>query len=94
MAKERIPVEPAVYPDKPSIIAEIDTEYIIAYCVDKKQVKWLQTVAAKTYVGKDGKERRYGLFQIRKEFITKFMPDLAAKKPKESMFSRIMALEV
>lgn len=91
MEKEK--TVPVVFPAVPSVVAEIDSEYIVAYCVANKQVKWLKEVASKTYLDKENKSRRYGFFQIRKEFVEKFMVELAEKKNKETLFKRIMALE-
>lgn len=91
--KSRKPERIATLDNSPDAINQIDTEYIIAYCKKHNEVKWLKEVASKTYTGKDDKKRRYGLFQIRKEFVEKFMPDL--HKPnsnKPSLYDRIAAL--
>lgn len=86
-----------VYPEVPTQTQDIVSQYVIDYCVANKQVKWLQETAQKKYVDKNGKEQNYNFFQIRKEFVLKFMPELDGKKnevKKETLLDKIMALKV
>lgn len=91
--KSRKPERIATLDNPPTAVNQIDIDYIIAYCTNEKAVNWLKEVAAKTYADKEGKERRYGLFQIRKEFVDKYMPNLrTATSGKPSLYDRIAAL--
>lgn len=89
----RKPERIATLTSPPDKVNQIDVDYIMEYCKANKQVAWLKQTASQKYTSKDGKERQYGLFQIRKEFVEKFMPELReASGKKETMLDRIMAL--
>lgn len=79
MAKEKVAM--IKYPAEPTCFAEVDTNYIKDYCVANNEVAWLKEQVNKTYVGKDGKERDNGLFQIRKAFFATFFPNVKPKTP-------------
>lgn len=89
MAKEKVAM--IKYPAVPTQFAEVDSTYIEAYCEANGETDWLVEQVNKTYVGKDGKERDNGLFQIRKEFFAKFFPNVQHKTPakKETFKDRI-----
>lgn len=97
VAKEKeVKIYP-VYPEVPTQTQDIVSQYVIDYCVANKEVKWLQEVANKEYVDKNGKKQVYNFFQIRKEFVLRFMPELDGKKnevKKPTLLDRIMALKV
>ena len=91
--KSRKPERTATLDNPPTAVNQIDFDYMISCCTKNNSVKWLQEVALKRYVGKDGVERRYGLFQMRKEFVDKYMPQLHQPKPKKlTIYDRIAAL--
>lgn len=92
MAKEKVAM--IKYPVEPTCFAEVNMDYIIDYCVANGEKAWLKTLANETYVGKDGKERDNGLFQIRREFFAKFFPNVKPKTPakKPTYKDRINAL--
>lgn len=82
--------------DAPKQLNDITIDYIIAYCQEKKEVKWLKEVAlAPAKPDKNGHERKTSFFEIRNAFARKFFPDLApkaAKEKKPTMWDKIEAL--
>lgn len=88
------PKEYCVFPAIPSTIGEINGEYLIAYCVANKEVKWLKETANKEKEDKNGVVKKYSFLQMRQDFVLKFFPELANKpKPKKpTLYDRIMDL--
>lgn len=78
-------------------IKEITFDYIVDYVKEKGKadIQWLKELAAKPVPpNKNGKERKISFIEIRKEFVIKYMPDLAPqpKEKKPSMYDRIADL--
>ena len=70
-------------------------EQITEWCVENGQVEWLKKTAKKTRKVKGtNKVRKITFFEIKKEFCTKFMPEIIPQKqPKApTMFDMIDAL--
>ena len=68
-------------------------EDIISWCKANNEVAWLKATAAKTYPIEGG-TRKITFIELKLEFVTKFMPEIAPqKKPKKpTMFELIEAL--
>ena len=67
---------------------------IIDWCKDNNQVAWLKTEIKKTYKTKAGVEYRITFIQLKKAFVTKFMPEIlpVAQTKKPTMYDIIEAL--
>lgn len=66
---------------------------IVEWCKANNETEWLKKEASKTFT-KDGKTRRITFIEIKKDFVEKFMPEIApkAKEKKPTMFDLIAAL--
>lgn len=72
-------------------------EDIIDYCQKQgpEAVAWLKETASKTFTNEEGKERRISFFELKIEFVKKFMPEIAPKAgapKKPSMYDTIAGL--
>jgi hypothetical protein len=75
---------PVVFPAIPTKAAEIDSKYMVDYCLANKQIDFLKAEVNKTMVCKDGSERPNSIFNVRSAFIDKFMPEIkTVAKPKK-----------
>ena len=83
--------------EKPNNIKEIDLKYIIDYVQHQGQydTQWLKDTAKKEMPpDKNGNPRKITFFELRNDFVKKYMPELLPKpKPKEpTMYELIDAL--
>ena len=66
-------------------------EHIIEWCKENNQVEWLKEAASRTITTEKG-ERRITFIELKLEFVKKFMPDIAPKSHKPSMYELIAKL--
>lgn len=57
---------------------------IVEWCKENNQVEWLKTEVSRTITTKEGKERNPSYIEVKRNFVLKFMPEIAPKPTKKN----------